>query len=262
MRMSKKKLIIIILVGVVVIFGISMVQFFMGNQTVLNLSHTEYGLTQLDEPADGQEVAIIDTSEGIIKIALYREHAPNTVEYFVNLVESGFYDDNYFYNIEPTGGFFLFGTNKADGVVIGEDEVLAEGEAEVEGKFPQEYYDAEHAVNENEFSTELWPFKGSFLSVGLDYEGTGAFLCAVNTIEYTEEVKTAILEAEDEEGNPINPELAQAFFDNGGIPQYAGVFTVFAQTYEGMDVLEKISTMSLEDSDLKINKITIEKYQK
>ena len=44
---------------------------------------------------------------GEIKIELYPKYAPNTVANFVNLVESGFYDDNSFHRLVP--GFVLQG---------------------------------------------------------------------------------------------------------------------------------------------------------
>lgn len=44
---------------------------------------------------------------GTIKIELYPKYAPNTVANFVNLVESGFYNDNTFHRLVP--GFVLQG---------------------------------------------------------------------------------------------------------------------------------------------------------
>ena len=44
---------------------------------------------------------------GTIKIELYPKYAPNTVANFVNLVESGFYDNNSFHRLVP--GFVLQG---------------------------------------------------------------------------------------------------------------------------------------------------------
>ena len=44
---------------------------------------------------------------GTIKIELYPDYAPNTVANFVNLIESGFYDNNNFHRLMP--GFVLQG---------------------------------------------------------------------------------------------------------------------------------------------------------
>ena len=44
---------------------------------------------------------------GTIKIELYPKYAPNTIANFVNLVESGFYNDNTFHRLVP--GFVLQG---------------------------------------------------------------------------------------------------------------------------------------------------------
>lgn len=53
---------------------------------------SEMNLVQLDKPADGQDVAIIETNVGTITAVLYAEFAPNTVANFKKRAEEGFYD--------------------------------------------------------------------------------------------------------------------------------------------------------------------------
>jgi TonB family protein len=52
-------------------------------------------------PAATHPVATIETSKGAIKIELYPEEAPKTVENFVTLVKKGFYDGLTFHRVVP-----------------------------------------------------------------------------------------------------------------------------------------------------------------
>lgn len=62
---------------------------------------------------------------GTIKIELYPEYAPNTVANFVNLIESGFYDNNNFHRLVP--GFVLQGGDP-DGMGTGGPGYTIKGE--------------------------------------------------------------------------------------------------------------------------------------
>lgn len=52
-------------------------------------------------------VVTIETAEGIIKVELYPEVAPNTVRNFLSLVKKGFYDGTIFHRVIP--GFVIQG---------------------------------------------------------------------------------------------------------------------------------------------------------
>ena len=47
---------------------------------------------QLDPPEQGEEIAVITTSEGVIRMRLFEDAAPKTVENFKELAQQGFYD--------------------------------------------------------------------------------------------------------------------------------------------------------------------------
>ncbi|WP_172251784.1 peptidylprolyl isomerase [Saccharibacillus deserti] len=72
---------------------------------------TDSGTQASPEPAPGSEGKPIVTIEmdngGIIKLELYPEIAPNTVNNFISLVKSGFYDGVAFHRIVP--GFVIQG---------------------------------------------------------------------------------------------------------------------------------------------------------
>lgn len=72
--------------------------------------------TVVDEETSNP-IAVIDTTMGTIKVELFEDLAPNTVENFVNLAEDGFYDGLVFHRVIQNfmiqgGGFNPDGTQK------------------------------------------------------------------------------------------------------------------------------------------------------
>jgi cyclophilin family peptidyl-prolyl cis-trans isomerase len=62
------------------------------------------------QSADGKTVhpiAVIETAKGVIKIKLYPEEAPKTVENFIKLANKGYYNGLTFHRVEP--GFVIQG---------------------------------------------------------------------------------------------------------------------------------------------------------
>ena len=65
----------------------------------------------------GDKIAIIETSEGTIKVDLYEDKTPNTVQNFINYAEEDFYDGLVFHRVIDGfmiqgGGFYPDGTQK------------------------------------------------------------------------------------------------------------------------------------------------------
>ncbi len=60
-----------------------------------------------DDPADGDEVIVMDTAQGKIVLMLYPDRAPKTVENFKKLAKDKFYDGTRFHRVIP--GFMIQG---------------------------------------------------------------------------------------------------------------------------------------------------------
>lgn len=66
-----------------------------------------------------------------------------------------------------------------------------------------------------------------------------------------------------------NKMLGEAFAENGGIPNFSQQMTVIGQTYEGLDVVEKLASLETENSgiykipkeDIMINSVKIDEYK-
>ena len=52
-------------------------------------------------PKTGEQIVVMETSEGTIKIRLFPEYAPKTVENFVGLIEKKYYDGITFHRVIP-----------------------------------------------------------------------------------------------------------------------------------------------------------------
>ncbi len=68
----------------------------------------------------GTEIAVIETSKGVIRFEFFAEDAPNHVASFIELAEAGFYDGTKFHRVEP--GFVIQGgdpLSKTDDPMVG-----------------------------------------------------------------------------------------------------------------------------------------------
>lgn len=209
-------------------------------------------LVQLEPVKDGDKIAIVDTTLGEFRFVLYPQYSPNTVANFVELAESGYYNDTYVYNIEKG--------------------VLAEaGSCDIQGNTR----DKSHESNKRELHQNLWPFKGAVCvqNTAIDRNfkqkmfGGGTYLngsrfTLVNTIEFDEETIKEMKEASEYQ------KVTDAFIEHGGIPNYSQQLTVIGQTYEGIEVVEAITNAEAENNgynnipkeDIKINSVVISEY--
>ncbi len=106
----RKKILLIITLMIITIFTCGCTQNSeKKEENLLNIDYTqntnELSLTQYDTA--NPVVAMYIENYGSVVIELYPEIAPNTVNNFISLVKSGFYDNNTFHRLVP--GFVLQG---------------------------------------------------------------------------------------------------------------------------------------------------------
>lgn len=184
---------------------------------------------QLQAPKSGDTIAIIDTDMGEIRVKLFPEYAPNTVEKFVNLAKEGKYN-----NIPiPT--------------VYRDTLFLTAGYEIDDGKFHGRKSDDE--LIENELSAEIWPFRGALMSYSEEEGKSDArwFMCNVDKENLTKSAIDELKEntfafSEKETQNKVNT-LFDKFYEYGGVFGFAGQATVFGQTYKGFDVVERLTNI-------------------
>lgn len=252
-----------ILIPIVIILALISIAWFAysvymsrATRNVIDLDTLE--LVQLEDVEEGDPICVIHTTLGDISAVLYPEYAPETVENFTTLAENGYYDNTYIYNIVKDTYFTAGSPNKSGAVDVNKDS----GNEEI----PLEY------------SQNLWPLKGAIYSCTTKVE-KGFFKTLLNqaerfggsrfgicgSIEMTDDIKDSLYSEDSKK------EIADAFIERGGIPNFSQQMTIFAQTYDGFDVIDKITSASADEEanyngyyeptdDLRIINIEISEY--
>ncbi|MBQ9383532.1 MAG: peptidylprolyl isomerase [Ruminiclostridium sp.] len=217
----------------------------LNTKPIYNYDYSQMKLVQFDEPYEGQPVADIETTLGNFRVVLYPEYAPNTVQNFIDRAKEGYYNGKPIYGIYEKS---LFTTG-------------AENEQKNSG------VTSDGAPIPNEYSVNLWPFKGALCSYnGRVGYGDSRFF-AIYDHELTDEQKQQLRDFTKEDGSKLFPdELCDAMIEKGGIADFMGGYTVFAQTIEGIDVIEKICSAEIDPNTydpvepISINKVTVGEY--
>ncbi len=190
-------------------------------------------LVQLEPPKEGQDIAIFETNYGTIKMMLFTEETPQTVAHFKTLIEAGFYDGRKIVTVDRTAGT----------IHTGEDETT-----DTHGRVMTENgKDVPIEVHQN-----LWHFSGAVSAYqevsGLNsrYTDSDSRFFIIGTKPADESVITQMKETD------YPDKLIEAYREMGGLIQYSGCFTVFAQVYEGLEVVDDILTNAeLEEDSVK-----------
>ena len=192
---------------------------------------------QLSAPQKGDTLAVMHTNMGDIKIKLFPEKAPKTVENFVTHSKNGYYNGLKFHRV--INDFMIQGGDpRGNGTG---------GESIWGGSFP------------DEFDPELHNLRGalSMANSGPNTNGSQFFIVQAR------EVPANMLEQmRDLEDNGFPADITAAYAELGGTPWLDFRHTVFGQVTDGMDVVDKIAAVETNNDgpceDVIINSIDIE----
>lgn len=224
-----------------------------------NLATQGEGITQLDQPEKGEEIAVIHTSMGDIKVKFFPDEAPKAVENFKTLAKDGYYDGITFHRV--INDFMIQGGDPT-GMGTG-------GESIYGGAF------------EDEFSPDLYNFRGalSMANSGMNTNGSQFFIVQKPGIQdgYWEYIDSLVEEFGDSQvlfDNQSNrlvkvnysDEARELYNENGGTPHLDYGHTVFGQVFEGMDVVDAIASVAVDENDkpaddVIITSISFENYE-
>lgn len=185
-------------------------------------------LPQLNpEVAENEALVEMVTTEGNIKIKLFPEQAPKTVENFLTHAKDGYYDGVIFHRVINN---FMIQGGDPDGTGAGGESIWGDS-------------------FEDEISNQLYNLRGalSMANAGPGTNGSQFFI-----VQNKEDMSDGIL-AED-----VPTKIIDAYA-NGGTPHLDGKHTVFGQVVEGMDVVDKIAAAETESGDKPAKDIKIEK---
>ncbi len=192
---------------------------------------------QLSTPQKGDTLAVMHTNMGDIKIKLFSEKAPKTVENFVTHSKNGYYNGLKFHRV--INDFMIQGGDpRGNGTG---------GESIWGGSFP------------DEFDPELHNLRGalSMANSGPNTNGSQFFIVQAR------EVPANMLEQmRDLEDNGFPADITAAYAELGGTPWLDFRHTVFGQVTDGMDVVDKIAAVETNNDvpceDVIISSIDIE----
>lgn len=186
-----------------------------------------------DEPiAEGDTLAVIETSLGDVTVKLFPEQAPKAVENFTTHAEEGYYDGLIFHRV--INGFMIQGGDP-NGDGTGGESIWGD-------------------AFEDEFSNQLYNFNGalSMANSGADTNGSQFFI------------------VQQQDGSQYTPEnmsqYSTDYADNviakyqevGGTPWLDNVHTVFGQVVDGMDVVNYIASVRVDENDKPLEDVVIE----
>lgn len=200
---------------------------------------TSNELLQFSEIKKGEEIAILKTNYGDIKVRFFKDKAPKAVENFITHAKEGYYDGVIFHRVIED---FMIQGGDPTGTGAGGESIYGE-------------------PFENEIVLpELRHFNGalSMANSGPDTNGSQFFIVQNKVLNehYKESLEGYIKEQEGNDIFPIN--VCEKYIEVGGTPWLDGEHTVFGQVYEGMDVVDKIASVERDKNDKPLEDVVIE----
>ncbi len=200
---------------------------------------------QLKKPSKGEQVAVLETSMGTIKIRLFPEYAPTAVENFKLLIKQGYYNGVTFHRVIDD---FMIQGGDPTGTGTG-------------GKCAFEGYE----TFGDEFGRNLYNFRGAVSMANTGAAGSNSsqfFIVQTKTPTY--------YTLGDKEGFLSNGGAqwaADEYEKRGGTAYLDGQFksitrsghTVFGQVYEGLKVVDKIAGVEVDSSNKPLEDVVIKK---
>ena len=242
----------------------------------------EYGY-QLEKPAIDEEIAIMHTNYGDIYMRFFPEAAPKTVENFLTHAKDGYYDGITFHRVindfmiqggDPTatgsGGESIWGGAFEDEFsdhlfnLRGSVAMANSGKDTNGSQFFINQADANAfaageswAEREAYWRDSMWPALSSYYGTD-EYEGfiTGVYSSGLTDIDL---IPQEVRDLYDENGGNVTLDGAFNAVDKG--------HTVFAQVFEGMDIVDKIAAVETDSAtnkpleDVIIESIEITTYK-
>ncbi len=181
--------------------------------------------------AAGDTVAVMHTTLGDIKIKLFSQHAPKTVENFTTHAKNGYYNGIIFHRVIKD---FMIQGGDPTGTGMGGESIWG-------GSFG------------DEFSPELHNLRGalSMANAGPGTNGSQFFIvqadsCSPDLLSQMKQLPDA-----------FSAEIIDAYKQLGGTPWLDFRHTVFGQVVEGMDVVDAIASVKVGAADKPLEDVVI-----
>lgn len=191
-------------------------------------------IAQLEKPAKGEKIAVMQTNMGDIKIRLFPEVAPKAVENFISHAENGYYDGLIFHRVIN-------------------DFMIQGGDPTGTGRGGESIYGRSF---EDEFDLSARNYRGalSMANAGPNTNGSQFFIVQARSVD-----DGLISQMEELADKGFPEEVTENYKKIGGTPWLDFKHTVFGQVFEGMDVVDNIAQVKVGPQDKPINDVIIEK---
>lgn len=187
---------------------------------------------QLSKPASGDTVAVMHTNMGDIKIKLFGEKAPKTVENFATHSKNGYYNGIIFHRVIKD---FMIQGGDPQGTGMGGESIWG-------GSF------------EDEFDPELHNLRGALCmaNAGPGTNGSQFFIVQASSVP-----ENMLEQMKDLADRGFPSDITEAYAQLGGTPWLDFRHSVFGQVYEGMDVVDAIANVKVGPADKPVEDVVI-----
>lgn len=183
---------------------------------------------QLEERTTNEPIVIIKTTMGDITLRLFPDYAPKAVENFLSLIQKDYYDGIIFHRV--INDFMIQGGDPT-GTGTGGESIFGE-------------------PFENEPSTSLFHFRGALAMAnrGVDTNTSQFFIVQNQTM--TDDLIEQMLDAN-------YPAKVIDQYRQGGAPWLDGGYTVFGQVTKGMEIVDEIANVEVDENYKPTSNVTI-----
>lgn len=192
--------------------------------------------SQLCAPEKGDKIAIMTTNRGVIKIKLFGDKCPKTVENFTTHAKDGYYEGIIFHRV--INNFMIQG---------GDPTGTGRGGESIWGN-----------SFEDEFDIDLHNLRGalSMANAGPNTNGSQFFIVQAGVVDGNLMAQMEMI------GDKMFPADCIADYKKvGGTPWLDFKHTVFGQVFEGMDVVDDIAATRVDMLDKPFDDVVIEKIE-
>ena len=186
---------------------------------------------QFEKPARDAKVIVMKTSKGTIKMRLFPEKAPKTVENFVTHAKEGYYDGLTFHRV--INGFMIQGGDPL-GNGTGGESIWGDS-------------------FEDEFDVELHNLRGalSMANAGPNTNGSQFFIVQAKSVD------PRLISQMRNMSDSFPAETVAGYENVGGTPHLDFRHTVFGQVYDGMVVVDAIAAVKTGRNDMPVEDVMI-----
>ena len=224
------------------------------NANTTNVDNTT--IIQAQMPEDGEEIAVIKTSKGVVKMRFFPEEAPKAVENFKTLAKDGYYDGLTFHRVINE---FMVQTGDPTATGTGGESCWGED-------------------FETEVSERLHFYRGAvaMANAGPDTNGSQFFIVQQKSV--MEDALRVLTEARDNNEEEIGVTLTDGNYytlsqlypdevldhykaQGGSIHLeyiFGGAYSIFGQVFEGLEAIDAIAAVETDENDKPLNDVIIE----